>query len=60
MNLSSEALARSSARRPWTTIAIWVVALVTSVGLTSAFLGDALTTAADFTDNTRQQPSSSS
>jgi RND superfamily putative drug exporter len=51
MNLSSEALARSSARRPWTTIAIWVVALVTSVGLTSAFLGDALTTAADFTDN---------
>ena len=51
MNLSTEALARSSARRPWTTIAIWIVALVTSVGLTSAFLSDSLTTAADFTDN---------
>jgi len=51
MKLSTEALARSSARRPWTTIAIWVAALVTSIGLTSAFLGDALTTAADFTDN---------
>ena len=51
MNLSSEALARSSASRPWRTVAIWVVALVGALALTSAFLGDSLTTAAEFTDN---------
>ncbi len=51
MKLSPAALARSSARRPWATVALWIVALLTSIGLTSALLGDALTTAADFTDN---------
>ena len=48
---SPEALARSSAHHPWRTVAIWAAILVTAVGLTSAFLGDALTTSADFTSN---------
>ncbi len=51
MTLTTEALARAGARRPWTTVALWLVVLVTAVGLTSAFLGDALTTSADFTND---------
>ncbi len=51
MQLNTETLARSSAQRPWTTVILWLVVLVTAIGLTSALLGDALTTAADFTDN---------
>ncbi len=41
--LSTESLARSSARRPWTIIAIWIVAVVVSIGLAATLLADALT-----------------
>ncbi|MDP6402294.1 MAG: hypothetical protein QF467_01960 [SAR202 cluster bacterium] len=46
--LSTEALARLSARRPWTTIAVWVLTLVIAVVLISSLLSDALTTRFDF------------
>lgn len=49
MNIPS--LVRASARRPWLTVATWLIVLVTAVGLTSAFLGDALTTEASLTTN---------
>jgi putative drug exporter of the RND superfamily len=47
--LSTAALARRSARRPWLTIGAWVGALVVSGFLIVSFLGDALTTDADVT-----------
>ena len=40
--LSTESLARSSARRPWTVIAVWVLALVGFMALAAMFLTDAL------------------
>ena len=44
MPLSPRSLARSSSRRPWRTIAIWLLAVVASgVGI-SRLMGDALTT----------------
>ena len=42
--LSTEALARGSARRPWTTIALWIVTVAVAVALLLVFLDDALTT----------------
>jgi putative drug exporter of the RND superfamily len=47
--LSTGALARRSARRPWLTIGAWVGALVVAGFLIVSFLGDALTTEADVT-----------
>jgi uncharacterized membrane protein YdfJ with MMPL/SSD domain len=38
----TERLAVWSGRRPWLTLAGWVVALVVAIGLTAAFVGDAL------------------
>ena len=40
----TDALARMSARRPWLTIAIWVLALVIGLGLVGRLLGSATTT----------------
>ncbi len=40
----TDALARMSARRPWLTIALWVVALVVGLGLVGRLLGSATTT----------------
>ena len=40
----TDALARMSARRPWLTIAIWVLALVVGLGLVGRLLGSATTT----------------
>jgi RND superfamily putative drug exporter len=48
--LSTGALARGSARRPWLTIGAWIAALVGAGVLIVAFLGDALTTEADVTN----------
>ncbi len=42
MNLSTEALARASGRRPWITIGVWVAALVAALVLTGTLLVDAL------------------
>jgi RND superfamily putative drug exporter len=50
MKLSTGSLARSAARHPWRTIVIWIAALLTAGVLSSQFLGDALTTETDFTN----------
>ena len=44
MPLSPRSLARSSSRRPWRTIAIWLLAVVASGVVISRLMGDALTT----------------
>lgn len=49
--LSTEALARASARRPWLTIGAWFALLVLSGFLIMNLLADALTTDADITTN---------
>jgi putative drug exporter of the RND superfamily len=51
MKLSTESLARSGGRHPWRTLAVWVVALFAAGVLSSLFLGDALTTDTDFTND---------
>ncbi|MCH8205428.1 MAG: MMPL family transporter [Chloroflexi bacterium] len=55
INLSTEALARVSARHPWRTIAVWVVLITVAVGLNATLLGDALTTEFSFTNNPDSQ-----
>ena len=50
MRLSPRSLARSSSRRPWRTIAVWLLAVVVSGVVISRFLGDALTTDIDLTN----------
>ena len=50
-SLSTVALARVSSRRPWTTVGIWILALVAAIGIIAVFLGDALTTEDYFTNN---------
>jgi RND superfamily putative drug exporter len=50
MKLSTGSLARSAVRHPWRTIVIWIAALLTAGVLSSQFLGDALTTETDFTN----------
>ncbi len=49
--LSTEALARRSARRPWLTIAVWIAVIVTAVVLMMALLGRSLTTEQVLTNN---------
>jgi RND superfamily putative drug exporter len=51
MKLSTESLARSGGRHPWRTLAVWVIALLAAGVLSSLFLGDALTTDTDFTND---------
>jgi RND superfamily putative drug exporter len=51
----TERLARWSSRRPWLTIAAWVVALVLSFGAIGTLLGDALNTEAEVTGVTESQ-----
>ncbi len=50
MTIGTQALARASARRPWTTVAVWAVLLATAGLLTTLLLGGALTTEITFTD----------
>jgi RND superfamily putative drug exporter len=54
-NLTTEALARRCARRPWTTIAIWVVAFVVAGFLVASFLKDGETTDFVFVNNPEAQ-----
>ena len=49
--LSTEALARKSANRPWTIIILWVLVLVVSIVLRGALFEDAITTEFAFTSN---------
>ncbi|HJV05189.1 MAG TPA: MMPL family transporter, partial [Actinomycetota bacterium] len=50
MRLNSERVARASARRPWTTIGLWVVLVGVAGYLSSQLLGDVLTQEFDFTN----------
>jgi putative drug exporter of the RND superfamily len=50
VELSTGSLARSAGRHPWRTLVVWVVALLSAGVLSSLFLGDALTTDTDFTN----------
>src|SRR5215211_1834438 len=45
---STAGLARLSAKRPWTTVGVWLVILVLAIVSTASSLGDALTTEANF------------
>jgi putative drug exporter of the RND superfamily len=51
MRLSTEALARGSARRPRLTLGLWLAAIVVAGWLSSQFLAEALTTDANFTND---------
>jgi putative drug exporter of the RND superfamily len=50
VKLSTGSLARLAGRHPWRTMVIWFVALLGAGVLSSQFLGDALTTDTDFTN----------
>ena len=47
--ISTESIARVSARRPWITVAAWILAVIVAMGLIFTMLGDALTTDAGLT-----------
>lgn len=49
LHISTEGLARQSARRPWITVGAWVIMLIVSMGLIVTMLGDALTSEAKLT-----------
>ena len=51
LNLSTEAVARASANRPWRTVGVWIVLLVLAIGINSTLLADALTTEFAFTND---------
>jgi len=48
-------LARVCAAHPWRAVGAWVALAVVSVGITSAFLGDSLTTESDFVGTPESQ-----
>ncbi|MFN2489370.1 MAG: MMPL family transporter [Actinomycetota bacterium] len=50
MKMTPETLARASSRRPWPTVGAWVLVIALAVLLSSRFLGDALTSDVDFTN----------
>ena len=51
LNLSTEGLARASARHGWLTIGAWLAVLVVAMVLVGTLLGDALTTEETLTNN---------
>ncbi len=51
LTLSTEKLARGSARHPWLVIGAWAAVLAVSLGLIVSLLGSALTTEIGFTSN---------
>ena len=53
--LSTEALARRSARRPWLVIAIWVVLLLGGIALRATIFEDGVTTQFNFTNTPESQ-----
>jgi putative drug exporter of the RND superfamily len=48
----TERLARASSRRPWLTIAAWVVGVILAMGIVATMLGDVLTSDAEVTSQT--------
>ena len=55
MGISPEALARRSARRPWTTVGIWILVLAIAFVLVASFWDGALTTQFTFTNTPESQ-----
>ena len=55
MSVSPEPLARLCAKRPWTTIGIWVLVLVLGFVIVATLLSSALTTAFRFTNTPESQ-----
>ena len=51
----TEQLAVWSSRRPWLTLAGWVVALVAAIAITATFLGDALSGDEEVTSDTESR-----
>src|SRR3972149_10141437 len=51
LNLSTESLARASARRPWLVVGAWAAVLAISIALISGLLSDPLTNEVGFTNN---------
>src|SRR5215217_7039008 len=51
----TEQLAVWSSRRPWPAVVIWLVALVAAIGITAAFLGDALSGDEEITSDTESR-----
>ena len=51
LNLSTEGIARASARHRWTTIGAWLAVLLVAMVLIGTLLGDALTTEVTLTNN---------
>jgi RND superfamily putative drug exporter len=51
VRLSTERLARACARRPWVTVAAWLLAVVLSMGVVAALLGSVLTSEGEVTSN---------
>ncbi len=52
MRLSTDSLARASALHPWRTVALWIAAVVVSLGVVAVLLGDTLTTEGEVTADT--------
>jgi uncharacterized membrane protein YdfJ with MMPL/SSD domain len=52
VSLSTESLARASALHPWRTVALWIGAVVVSMGIVVVLLGDTLTTEGEVTSDT--------
>ena len=55
LRISPELLARGSARQPWTTIGLWVLALVIAFFLVATLLDDGLTTEFNFVNTPESQ-----
>ena len=51
LSLSSEALARASARRPWIVVGAWIALIVVAIGINFTLLAGALTNEFGFTNN---------
>ena len=51
MAISTEGLARANSRRPWLVVGIWVALIVSALVISTALLGDLLTTEFSFTNN---------
>jgi uncharacterized membrane protein YdfJ with MMPL/SSD domain len=52
VSISTESLARACALHPWRTVAAWIAAVVLSIGIVAALLGDTLTTEGEVTSQT--------
>jgi len=58
LNLSTETLARVSARRPWLVVAAWAAVFAVSIALIATLLSDGLTNEMGFTNNPDSQRAS--